>query len=154
MRALIGTTVLIFVAMFSVLAQTPATPDFSGTWVLNVAKSTLSKDSTVKSSTLAIENKKGSVAMRFKTDGKKSTETYTPDGQKHVSATVGKSQLMSVANWRDGKLVIESTLDLGIPNIVVTGLKPIVDTWALSADGRTLTHDADDHKETYVYEKQ
>jgi len=92
--------------------------------------------------------------MHFKTDGKKSTETYTPDGQKHASASVGKSQLMSVANWRDGKLVIESTLDLGIPNMVVTGLKPIVDTWSLSADGRTLTHDADDHKEIYIYDKQ
>jgi hypothetical protein len=145
---------LILAAVFSVFAQTAATPDFSGTWALNVAKSTLPKDSMVKSSTLAIENKKGSVVMHFKTDGKKSTETYTPDGQKHVSASVGKSQLMSVANWRDSKLVIESTLDLGIPNMVVTGLKPIVDTWSLSADGRTLTHEADDHKETYIYDKQ
>jgi hypothetical protein len=154
MRALIVTTVLICAAMFSVVAQTAATPDFSGTWALNVAKSTLPKDSTIKTATLTIKNKKGSIVMDFVTDGKKSTESYKPDGQKHVSQTLGKSQLMSVANWRDSKLVIESTLDLGIPNMVVTGLKPIVDTWTLSADGRTLTHDADGGKEMYVYEKQ
>ena len=154
MRALIGTTVLIFLAMFFVLAQTPATPDFSGTWVLNVAKSTLMKDSTVKSQTLTIENKKGTIVMHYKIDGKKSTETYKPDGQKHSAYTEGKSQLIAVTDWRDGKLVIESTLDLGIPNMVVTGLKPIVDTWSLSSDGRVLTNDADDHKETYIYDKQ
>ena len=50
----------------------------------------------------------------------------------------------------------ESRLDIKVPNAtdVVTGLKPVIDTWTLSADGRTLTHDADDHKEIYVYEKQ
>jgi hypothetical protein len=53
-------------------------------------------------------------------------------------------------------LVIESTLDIKIPNatVVVTGLKPIIDTWTLAVDGRTLTHDSDDHKEIYVYKKQ
>ncbi len=53
-------------------------------------------------------------------------------------------------------LVIESTLDIKIPNatVVVTGLKPVIDTWTLTAEGRTFTHDVDDHKEIYVYEKQ
>jgi hypothetical protein len=53
-------------------------------------------------------------------------------------------------------LVIESTLDIKVPNatVVVTGLKPVIDTWTLAADGRTLTHDAADHKEIYAYEKQ
>jgi hypothetical protein len=37
--------------------------------------------------------------------------------------------------------------------VVVTGLKPVIDTWTLAADGRTLTHDADDHKVIYVYER-
>jgi hypothetical protein len=53
-------------------------------------------------------------------------------------------------------LVIESTLDIQVPNatVLVTGLKPVVDMWTLSTDGRTLTHDASNHKEIYVYEKQ
>ena len=53
-------------------------------------------------------------------------------------------------------LVIESTLDIKVPNatVVVTGLKPVIDTWTLAAHGRTFTHDAGDDKEIYVYEKQ
>ena len=84
------------------------------------------------------------------------TETYTPDGKKRVSLNMSSGQMTSSASWHDSVLVIESTLDIKIPNatVVVTGLKPIIDTWTLSADGRTLTHDAGQHKEIYVYEKQ
>jgi len=150
MRQLLVATTLVLAVMFSALAQTTAVPDFSGTWVLNVAKSTLPRDSTIKSQTIVIENKKSEIIFRYKTDGKKLTETYTPDGKKRVSG-----QLTSSASWHDSVLVIESTLDIQVPNatVVVTGLKPVIDTWALAADSRTLTHDADDHKEIYVYEK-
>ena len=92
----------------------------------------------------------------YKTDGKKSTETYTPDGKKRVSVNTSSGQLNSSASWHDSVLIIESTLDIKTPNatVVVTGLKPVIDTWTLTAEGRTLTHDADDHKENYVYEKK
>ena len=150
MRQLLITITLVLV-MFSAFARAAAAPDFSGTWVLNAAKSTLPKDSTIKSQTIVIDNKKSAIVFHYKTDGEKSTETYTPDGKKRASG-----QLTSSASWNGSVLVVESTLDIKIPNatVVVTGLKPIVDTWTLAADGRTLTHDADDHKEIYVYEKQ
>jgi hypothetical protein len=153
MRQFLFTITLVFALTFSALAQTAAAPDFSGTWVLNTTKSTLSKDSTIKSQSIVIENKKSEIVFHYKTDGKKLTETYTPDGKKRVSPN---TSLTSSANWHDSVLVIETTLDIKIPNatVVVTGLKPIIDTWTLSADGRTLTHDANDHKAIYVYEKQ
>ena len=151
MRQLLVTFVLVVAVMFSTFAQTAATPNLSGTWVLNTPKSSIPKDSTIKAQTVVIENKKSAIVFRYQTDGKKSTETYTPDGKKRVSGL-----LTSSARWRDSVLVIESTLDIKIPNatVVVTGLKPVVDTWTLSADGRTLTHDGADHKEIYLYEKQ
>src|SRR5215471_15966335 len=153
MRQLLITITIVLAATF---AKAAATPDFSGTWVLNVTKSALPKDSTIKSQTIVIDNKKSAIVFHYKTDGKKSTETYTPDGKKRASVKMSSSQLTSSASWNDSALVIESTLDIKIPNatVVVTGLKPIVDTWTLSADGRTLTHDSGDHKEIYVYEKQ
>jgi hypothetical protein len=155
MRQFLVTTLLMAV-MFSVLATAAEVPDFSGTWVLNIAKSTLPKDSTIKSQAIVIENKKSAIVFHYKTDGKKSTETYTPDGKKRVSVNMSSGQLNSSASWHDSVLVIESTLDIKIPNatVVVTGLKPVIDTWTLTAEGRTLTNDADDHKEIYVYEKQ
>ena len=156
MRQLLLTISLVLAVVFSVLAQTTAPPDISGTWVLNVAKSTLPKDGAIKSQTIVIENKKSAIVFHYKTDGKKSTETYTPDGKKRVSLEMSSGQLTSSASWHDSVLVIESTLDIKVPNatVVVTGLKPVIDTWTLAADGRTLTHEADDHKEIYVYEKQ
>ena len=142
--------------MFSVLATATEAPDLSGTWVLNLSKSTLPKESTIKSRTIVIENKKSAIVFHYKTDGKKSTETYTPDGKKRVSVNMSSGQLNSSASWHDSVLVIESTLDIKIPNatVIVTGLKPVIDTWTVTDEGRTLTNDADDHKEIYVYEKQ
>lgn len=120
------------------------------------AKSTLAQDNTTKSETIVIDYKKSAIVFHYKTDGKKSTETYTPDGQKRVSRNMSSGQLISKASWHDSVLVIESTLDIKIPNVTVavTGLKPVIETWTLAADGRTLTHDADDHKEIFVYDKQ
>lgn len=155
MRLLVTIT-LVLVVMFSALEEISAALDFSGTWVLNATKSTLPKDSTIKSQTIVIDNKMSAIVFHYKTDGKKSTETYTPDGKKRVSLNMSSGQLTSSASWHDSALIIESTLDIKVPNVtvVVTGLKPIIDAWTLSADGRTLTHDANDHKEIYVYEKQ
>lgn len=101
MRHILVTITLVLAVMFSALAQT-APPDFSGTWVLNAANSTLPKDSTIKSQTIVIDNKKSAIVFRYKTDGKKLTETYTPDGKKRASG-----QLTSSASWRDSLLVIE-----------------------------------------------
>jgi hypothetical protein len=135
-------------------AQNISPPDFSGTWVLNIAKSTLAKDSTLKSETIEIANKKSSVVFHYKTDGKKSAETYTADGQYRVVRDLGSGQLTSRASWQGSALIIESILQIKIPNITVTGVKPVVDKWMLSPDGRGLTHEADDGKEVFVYDKQ
>ena len=83
---LMVTITLVLVVMFPALAQTSAAPDFSGTWVLNATKSTLPKDSTIKSQTIVIENKKSAIVFHYKTDGKKLTKTYTPDGKKRAVA--------------------------------------------------------------------
>ena len=156
MRRLLLTIMLVFAVVFPALAQTSAAPDLSGTWVLSIVKSTLAKDDTIKSDTIVIEYKKSAIIFHYKTDGKKYTETYTPDGQKRVAENMSSGQLVSAASWRGSVLVIESTLEMKIPNVVVTvtGLKPIVDTWTLASDGRTLTHETDDPKEIFVYDKQ
>ncbi len=147
---------LVLAVTFSALAQTTAALDFSGTWALNAAKSTLAKDSPIKSETIVVAYKKSTIVFDYKTDGKKSKETYTPDGQKRVTKDMSSGQLISRAFWRDSVLVIESTLEIKVPNAVVTvsGLKPVIDAWTLAADGRTLTHETNDHKEIFVYDKQ
>jgi len=156
LRQLLITISLVLGVMFQALAQTTPAPDLSGTWALSTAKSTLAKDTTTKSETIVVAYKKAAIVFHYNTDGKKSTETYTPDGQKRVTKDMASGKLISKASWRDSVLVIESTLELKIPNVVVnvSGLKPVVDTWALAADGRTLTHETNDPKEIFVYDKQ
>jgi hypothetical protein len=155
-RQLLIMITLVLAVTFSALAQTTAAPDFSGTWALSAAKSTFAKDSTIKSESIIVAYKKLAIVFDYKTDGKKSKETYTPDGQKRVTRDMSSGQLISKAFWRDSVLVIESTLEIKVPNAVVTvsGLKPVIDTWTLAADGRTLIHDTNDHKEIFVYDKQ
>jgi hypothetical protein len=156
MRRPVVTITVVLAVMFSALAQTTTVPDLSGTWVLDSAKSTLAKDNTIKSETIVIDYKKSAIVFHYKTDGKKSTESYTPDGRKRVTQNMSSGQLSSKASWHDSVLVIESMLDIKIPGVTVTvtGLKPVIDTWTLAADGRTLTHDAADHKDIFVYDKQ
>jgi hypothetical protein len=156
MRQLLVTIALVLAVAFTALAQNTSAPNLSGTWILNSAKSTLAKDNTVKSQTIVIDYKKSAIVFHYKTDGTKTTESYTPDGQKRVTQNMSSGQLTSKASWRDSVLVIESTLDIKVPNatVVVTGLKPVIYTWTLAVDGRTLTNDAADHKEIFVYDKQ
>ncbi len=61
MRQFLITITLLIAVMFSVFATAAEAPDFSGTWVLNVAKSMLPKDSTIKSQAIVIENKKSAI---------------------------------------------------------------------------------------------
>jgi hypothetical protein len=158
-RQLLITITLVLAVTFSSLAQTTAAPrDFSGTWVLNAVKSTLAKDSTIKSETIVVAYRKSAIVFDYKTDAKKSKDTYTPDGQRRVTRDMSSGQLISKVSWRDSVLVIESTLEVKIPNdpnvvVTVSGLKPVIDTWTLAADGRTLTHEANDGKEIFVYDK-
>jgi hypothetical protein len=47
--------------------------------VFNSGKSMLAKDNTMKSETIVIDYKKSAIVFHYKTDGKKSMETYTPE---------------------------------------------------------------------------
>jgi len=138
------------------LAQDSAPPDISGNWALNLGKSTLAKDSKVISETLSISAKKSTVVIHYKTDGKKSTESYTLDGHYHVTHEMSSGDLMSKAHWEGSTLVIESVLQIKIPNVTVSvsGLKPVVDKWTVSPDGKSLSYEAPDASEVRVYDRQ
>ena len=103
-RQLVIAITLVLAVTFSALAQTMAAPDFSGTWVLSAAKSTLAKDSTIKSQTIAIAHKKSTIVFDYKTDGKKSKETYTVDG-KERGTNMPPASVISKASWRNSVLV-------------------------------------------------
>jgi hypothetical protein len=64
MRQFLITITLLIAVIFSVFATAAEAPDFS-TWILNVAKSTLPKDITIKSRAIVIENKKLAIVFHY-----------------------------------------------------------------------------------------
>ena len=128
-------------------AQTAATPDLSGTWKLNLAKSKLDKHETITSETLVITSADSYVEFRHTIDGKDYPQRYITDGKERPIAEVVGRQVsphlntMVKAEWQKSVLVIE---------VMHRTLR-----WTLSSDGRTLTLDPDSNgKLSYVYDKQ
>jgi hypothetical protein len=157
---LLPLTIPLAVALVTpIRAQNPTTPDLSGTWVLNLAKSKLTKDAKVHSETLAIVSSGLNVVMRFNTDGKESAHSYVTDGKERVVAEVQGGQNLEKAYWKKSALVVETFARLKMPNTpTVNGneLWRLKDRWTLSAEGRVLTDEAEgfDAKTRSVYDKQ
>lgn len=156
MRQALIAIILALAVTFSALAQNPVTPDLTGTWVFNLAKSKLSKHVTISSETIVITCPNSTIQFHFTTDGKESTETYTPDGKDHIVKEFPGGQLFSKAQWKKSVLVTESGGRLVMSNSPADGYEPIHDRdrWTLSSDGRALTREIDDPKQVFVYDKQ
>ena len=139
------------------LAQTAATPDLSGTWKLNLAKSKLDKHETITSETLVITSADSYVEFRHTIDGKDYPQRYITDGKERPIAEVVGRQVsphlntMVKAEWQGSVLVIEQIWRNGHESELMHHTL----RWTLSSDGRTLTLDPDSNgKLSYVYDKQ
>jgi len=129
-------------ALVTVLAAVPASaqssPDFSGTWALDLARSNFGQLPTPESRVDVIQHQEPRLVIKRTTvvNGAQSVVdiTYAVDGQPHQN-TAGGSPISSVLRWDGTTLVVTSTVttpqgDLGI-----------VDRMSLSADGKTLTQE-------------
>ncbi len=78
-------------------AQTATTPDFSGTWKLNLAKSKLPKKLPIKPQTVTIAADAHAIQFHFSTDPKDRLYTFVPDGKaRTVYVVEGKERLSGV----------------------------------------------------------
>jgi hypothetical protein len=120
------------------MAYAQAKPDFSGTWVLDTAKSDQmggpgggggrggpAGPMTIKQTAteLTVETKRGENTM---------TQTFKLDGSESVN-TMGQGQSKSKATWEGDKLVVKTARET--PN----GTMESTNTYSLSADGKELT---------------
>jgi len=152
-RSLLALSLIVLAS--PLVSQTAAPPDLSGTWVFNAAKSKLAKTVVLQSETLVIKCAGNSIHVAIAWDGKESTEMYVVDGKEHTDLNVqGGGQLYSKAQWKKSTLITETGgrvrgIDGGDFEIMHDKVQ-----WTLSADGRTLTREFDDPKQTFVYDKQ
>jgi len=139
------------------LAQTATTPDLSGTWKLNLAKSKLDKHNTVASENITITSKDSTIEFHYTTDGKESTNRHVADGKERRLADVKVGYVVEKATWKKSVLVIETSgradasTGVGGSQLWVT-----TDRWTLSGDGLSLKLDSEgfDNHQRFIYEKQ
>jgi hypothetical protein len=97
-------------------AQATGTPDLSGTWKMNVARSKLPKASKIQSEILVIQQDGMQFVFRYETDGKESVENYTADKKEKVVLEVPQagSKIVGKAYWRGATFITESKTVFGM----------------------------------------
>lgn len=150
---------LVVVAMiaalaFAALAQSTATPDLSGTWVLNAGKSKVSKKVVLDPETLVIKCAGDSLEIATSSRGKQSLEMFVMDGKEHAKDTGSGGQIYSKAQWKKSVLFTEVGGRVTSQGIGSYDFLTDKQHWSLSADGRSLTREFEDPKQTFVYDKQ
>jgi len=149
--------------MLSIAALAQATtPDFSGTWTLDVSKSKLDDRSRVESMTLTVTQTAKDIKIDTKTTraprpegagggmggggrrgggfGGDSVMTYTLDGKTTTiqqESQMGQIPVSLTGKLDGGTLNLSSSRTFNGPNGEVTATTK--DTWTLSSDGKTLT---------------
>lgn len=124
------TRALVLTAMMAV--PLAAAPNFSGNWVLNLAKSQYGQFPAPEVMTRKIQHHDPALSMttyQKGTQGEVTTELkYTTDGKPAVNGANEGS-----AHWEGNKLVIETSREYQQTKLTQR------DEWTLSADGKTLT---------------
>lgn len=130
-----------FVTAFFLLggAARAATPNFSGEWKFNAAKSDFGKFPAPQSITRKIAQQGAKLSMtniQKGAQGEVTTElVYTTDGKPVTNKAQGGESKGS-AQWIGDKLMIESSRE--VQGVTLTQK----DIWTLSPDGKTLTVDS------------
>jgi hypothetical protein len=114
--------------------QTP--PNLSGAWTLDIPASEFAKEPPPQKKVVLIEHVDPKLTMTVAEEGPagpvKATGQYRTDGTPSVNDVFG-NQMTTVAKWDAAVLVMTTTGRFGDNEIT------LVDRYALSADGRTLT---------------
>src|SRR5262249_47526990 len=121
------------------VAGNAAKPNFSGTWKLDVSKSDFGVMPPDNSRTYVIEHNDPAIKVAVSADGAQGKQDFTinltTDG-KEATNNVAGLELKSILNWEGGNLIENIKLKYQDNDVTVR------DVWGLSADGKTLTHDA------------
>ncbi len=145
------------VLMLTAVPVSAATPNLSGEWKLNMAKSDYGKFPVPESVTRKIEHNGSKLVLTTTQKGAQGEVTsklvYTTDGKESVNEVAGE-QSKGTAQWIGDVLIIESSREF---QGVTLKQKEV---WMVSPDNRTLTIDSHvtipngDFNVKQVFEKQ
>jgi hypothetical protein len=121
----------------SVSAQSK--PNFSGTWKLNVAKSDFGVLPPSNGRTDIIDHQDPNLKDTVSDDAAQGQQNYTlsmtTDGKEAINKP-GGLEMKNVATWDSSNLVVNTKLQFQGSDVTIKT------SWALSADGKTLTESA------------
>jgi hypothetical protein len=136
------------------VAQEGVTPDLSGIWVLNPAKSNVQKKVKLDPETLVIKCAGNSIEITTFWSGKQALEMFVADGKEHATDTGSGGQLYSKAQWKKSVLFTEIGARVTAANIGPYDFLTDKQRWSVSPDGLVLTRELEDPKEILVYGKR
>jgi hypothetical protein len=126
--------------LLTLSAAAQGTPDFSGTWTLDAAKSDFGPMPAPESVVMVIDHKEPAlkVATTQKSQmGDTSNEsTYTTDGRENLNkmrTPAGDQDVKSTTKWTASTLTTTRTIEAQGMSIGID------DVWELSADGKVMT---------------
>jgi hypothetical protein len=139
MKKVLSTSACALLFAVVALAQN-ATPNFTGTWTLDVAKSDFGPAPPPDSVVMTIDHKEPTVkstTVQKSSQGDATNEaTVTTDGRENVNklrAAGFDQDVKSTSKWSGRKLTTERTLEIQGMSIGMN------DAWELSDDGKVLT---------------
>ncbi len=139
MKKALSTAGVILLLVVSALAQN-ATPNFTGTWTLDLAKSDFGPAPPPDSVVMTIDHKEPTVKSTTVQKGSQgdatNESTITTDGKENVNKlrAAGIDQdVKSTSKWNGKKLTTERALEIQGMTISMN------DAWELSGDGKVLT---------------
>ena len=122
------------IATVAVTSQTP--PNLSGTWVLDVAASDFAKEAPPAKKVVTFQQLGSKLTMTVAEEGQRGAVNadaqYLTDGTPVTNSVLG-NLMTTVSKWEGAELVMTATGDFAGNEIT------LVDRYALSADGKTLT---------------
>ena len=168
-RRLLAVLVLtVLAAAMPVVGQTDAAhPNLSGTWVLDVAKSKVTKGVGLKPETLVVKCVGTCIEISISSNGEKVPfypTIWHADGVAGRGAVGNCYRASELAYWKQSSLVTErGSTEECVAGPALTWHR--VETWTLSKDGHTLTRkslafgardslESRDQGQTLVYDKQ
>jgi hypothetical protein len=136
MSRIIHTVVAILASAAVTAAASQTHPNLSGTWALDVAASDFAKEAPPGKKVVTIEHLDPKLTMTVAEEGPagaiKAEAQYLTESTPVTNSVMG-NLMTTVAKWDGTELVMTTTGTFGDNDIT------LVDRYALSADGQTLT---------------
>jgi hypothetical protein len=136
MNRIAGAVAATVVLVATVAATQQTRPNLSGTWALDIAASNFAKEAPPAKKVVTIEHLEPKLTMSVVEDGPsgavKGEAQYLTDKTPVMNSVLG-NPMTTIAAWEGAELVMTTTGTFGDNEIM------LVDRYALSGDGRTLT---------------